>query len=367
VTQARRDGRDPAEGLDRLLERTLRAREDARRDEACLDAETIAAWIDDSLTPVQRSAAETHAAGCDRCLAVLAAIAQTTPPPTVAVRRRWVSFRWVVPLATAAVAMIAWMVVRNPEPVSPLSRSQTPGSFGDARLEAPPAPPERDASAEGSTPARQDKAVSPPPALSRSADQTQSRREDERLRKQIDALSEKRTAKADAGAQAVANQPVSPPSQPAAAAPTLVAPSGRTEAADAQLKAAARERAQPASVIVSSDPASQWRITGTSVERSTDAGRSWRAQPTGTTVDLLAGSSPSPTVCWIVGQRGTVLLSVDGGTWQQLRSPDSTADLLSVTARSSTEATVTTAAGKTYRTRDAGLTWTLQENPVTPF
>src|SRR5512145_2864669 len=44
---------------------------------ACLDAESLAAWLDNRLTPAQRSAAETHAASCLRCQSMLAAMART--------------------------------------------------------------------------------------------------------------------------------------------------------------------------------------------------------------------------------------------------------------------------------------------------
>jgi photosystem II stability/assembly factor-like uncharacterized protein len=124
---------------------------------------------------------------------------------------------------------------------------------------------------------------------------------------------------------------------------------------------------QTAPVIVSPDANARWRVGGRSLERSIDGGRTWKVQPTGTEVDLLAGSSPAPTVCWIVGRSGLVLLSTDGETWRRLDFPDATVDLVSVTARDGAAATVTAANGRIYRTTDAGRTWTLQENPAAPF
>ena len=121
-----------------------------------------------------------------------------------------------------------------------------------------------------------------------------------------------------------------------------------------------------AGAIVSPDPNSRWRITGRSIERSTDGGRTWKPQPTETDADLLAASSPAPTVCWIVGKSGLILLSTDGETWRRLAFPDAV-DLVAVTARDGLAATVTAANGRTYRTIDAGRTWTLQENPPAPF
>ena len=86
------------ESLHPLLRRTSRVRADARPHGDCLDAETLAAWTDGSLTAFERAAAETHAADCDRCLAVLAAIAKTSPPPSAIQRPSWLSIRWLVPL-----------------------------------------------------------------------------------------------------------------------------------------------------------------------------------------------------------------------------------------------------------------------------
>ena len=101
------------ESLDPLLRRTLRTRDATSPEKACLDAETLAAWSDGSLTAAERATAEAHAADCDRCLAVLAAIVKTSPAPAPA-QPSWLSMRWLVPLATAAVALMAWMVIQAP-------------------------------------------------------------------------------------------------------------------------------------------------------------------------------------------------------------------------------------------------------------
>ena len=47
----------------------------------CLDADTLAAWADGALQGKELAAAELHASQCSRCLAVLAAIERTAPPP----------------------------------------------------------------------------------------------------------------------------------------------------------------------------------------------------------------------------------------------------------------------------------------------
>ena len=132
----------------------------------------------------------------------------------------------------------------------------------------------------------------------------------------------------------------------------------QTEAfgARAAFSDAAETVAVPIPDVTSPDARSRWRISGASVQRSTDNGDTWTAQDTGTTVRLTAGSSPNPDICWIVGAQGTVLVSVDGRSWQRLKSPDP-ALLVSVRATSADAATVTTSDGRTFATTDRGQTW----------
>jgi photosystem II stability/assembly factor-like uncharacterized protein len=112
----------------------------------------------------------------------------------------------------------------------------------------------------------------------------------------------------------------------------------------------------PTTAVPSPDPRVQWRIIGAIVQRSTDQGATWGTQPTGATARLTAGSAPQPDVCWIVGDGGTVLLTVDGLSWQRLTFPEPIA-LVSVTATSADAATVTTSDGRTFVTANRGRTW----------
>jgi photosystem II stability/assembly factor-like uncharacterized protein len=120
-------------------------------------------------------------------------------------------------------------------------------------------------------------------------------------------------------------------------------------------------------LVASPDPRVQWRVLGTMVERSTDGGVTWQKQSTGVPANLVAGASPAPAVCWLVGRRGVVLLSTDGETWRRIDFPETTLDLVRVTARDGEAATVTAADGRSFRTADGGRTWTPQENAPTPF
>jgi photosystem II stability/assembly factor-like uncharacterized protein len=99
-----------------------------------------------------------------------------------------------------------------------------------------------------------------------------------------------------------------------------------------------------------------WRLSGTTIERSDDAGKTWRRQAAVTETPLLAGSAPSDAVCWVAGVHGTVLRSSDGTNWERLSSPTS-ADIVQITAWSVLNASLRTASGERFSTEDGGLTW----------
>jgi photosynthesis system II assembly factor YCF48-like protein len=346
------------ESLDRLLERSSRARNATPPLEACLDAETLAAWNDGSLTPAERGAAEAHAADCDRCLALLAAMAKTSPPPLATAKPSWLSVRWLVPLATAAVAMTAWMVIQQPSappassPDTALSDARKPDERGQAAREAAP---------QTRTEALEKRIEPPPPAQEKEPDL--SRRKATAAAKRSEVAADKvDSLKPAAGARAEA-RPAAPPAASAAATSNSPARPDLKDERTRQFSAAAA----PPVTIGSPDPAVRWRLAGRTVERSGDAGTTWSTQATGTSIDLLAGASPSVNVCWIVGRSGLVLLTTDGTTWRRLQFPDTSADLVGVVARDGLDATVTAANGRRYRTTDAGRNWIVQENPAAPF
>ena len=108
---------------------------------------------------------------------------------------------------------------------------------------------------------------------------------------------------------------------------------------------------------VAPDAAVRWRFGAVGrIEHSSDAGKTWTQQPSGVTVELLAGATPTPYVCWIVGRAGVVLRSTDRRTWQRLAFPE-TVDLTAVSASDAQTASVTAADGRTFKTTDGGRTW----------
>jgi len=72
--------------------------------------------------------------------------------------------------------------------------------------------------------------------------------------------------------------------------------------------------------------------------------------------DLIAGSAPSSSVCWIVGQGGVVVRTIDGSNWTKVSSPTSS-DLIAVTAQGADTALVTARDSQRYLTSDGGQTW----------
>jgi len=326
---------------------------------ACLEADVLAALADGSLSNDERAAAEAHAADCDRCLAVVAAIARTAPPASTSVKPAWLQLRWLVPLTTAAVAVTVWVLIQTPERIPPGPAQQEAANAIEPSA-APAAP-----SGEASSPARDalKKEKQETAAVPRAqAPDTQARRSAKSDQKKS---SEQRSALDRLDRVPPARTAAPPP--PASPLPREAAkPLARPEMKDERAKQLASAAAAGV-VILSPDIGSRWRIAGPTVERSLDAGRTWHSQATGAAADLLAGSSPSANVCWIVGRAGTVLLTTDGESWRRLESPDIGADLLTVTARDASTATITASNGRTYQTTDAGRTWTLQENPAAPF
>jgi hypothetical protein len=298
--------------------------------EACLDPETLALWVDDGLSAAERAAAERHVADCARCQATLAALVRTAP---ILERQRpwWQTLKaaWLAPVAAAATALAIWIAIPGAPPRRSLPES-VPAS-------APAAPSPQPAKEEAEN---KPEVAAKPPVVER--------RDEKRL------VDKAPTSEIAAAPPLEAAPPPAANVSPAAAAPRAFS---QGVAADAISKSA-RQANSIASEIISPDPMSRWRISGGRiVDRSTDGGTTWQEQPTGATSTLTAGSATSPLVCWMVGQAGVVLLSTDGRTWRRMGFP-TTVDLVSVRATDERTATVTDANGRTYVTTDGGVTWT---------
>jgi hypothetical protein len=269
---------------------------------------------------------------------------------------------WLVPLTVAATALVIWVAVPNRAPVQVSDGgAEVVDQLTPARAPATATTPLADAQ---------------PPGQPVVQPQTQAARErdsaafappvDRREQRKTEAL-EKDSPPAEAKANALSEAVTPVPAVPlagAAAAPAF-APAAPPQSADSNLQRAAPAASArvstfanaPETLVVSSNPATRFRLLrGGGVQRSADAGATWRTEATGATETLTAGASPSPSVCWLVGPSGTVLLSTDGRSWRRLRFPE-TVDLHAVTATDHENATVTTVDGRSFVTTDGGQTW----------
>ena len=318
------------------LGKTLR-RSSAAAPDACLDAETLAAWADGALNAQAAAAVENHASSCSRCMAVLAAMERSAP--AVPVQHGWTParlFRWLVPITAAATAVAIWVIVPDrpatvPVP-APVEESQTAAradADNSAQLVIPAPAPERGA--------RNQKTA---PAIQNAEPQAQVERQ---LRDEFRERSANEAMRPPAAAA-----PTAAPSEPPPASMAVPAPA--TPAAQAQRAAKSAESADVGAVAggagflsriavtsESTAPENQlvrWRVVGgTEIERSSDGGKTWRK-----VVPPSAVNAANPST------------------------------ILNVRAVDDLRAVARTSGGTEFYTVDGGLTWTpVQENSKAPF
>ena len=353
---------------DRMLEHALTR--ELRRDSpadgaACLDAETLAAWMDGGLDRDALAVAEAHAAECSRCRAMLATFGRTAPVESTAAAPRRLWRWWLAPLAAATGAAVLWVVVPSDRPSSDATLSY-PARPSSAPFEAAPAREADAAAAQETLNARgvPEAAASPrtireaersAPSAKAESDRDTAKAETrdeqaEEVRRRADAATDNRQLRAERSAEPAAPQPA-PPS------------------------VAAFASAARSVEVVTPDPAIRWRALAAGIERSTDGGRTWQravvdvalarrdaraADPASTAGSVITGgSAPSSDVCWLVGNAGVVLLTTDALAFRRLPFPEQV-DLILVTAKDARVAAVTTVDGRVFETVDAGLTWRLR-------
>jgi len=228
-----------------------------------LDAERLAAFMEGSLSRVERLAVEAHASECAGCLQLLAAMTRTEPLPAHEGRRWFVPLRWAVPLAAAATAIALWVYVgRGPgTPQAPLE--ERPASEV-ARFEAPTPP----------TTAPATRPTAPPPTVLQPAPGEKRQRQTARA----DAPDEQRKKEREQANPSAVGDRIAAAAPPPAAGQAVDSLARRAESVGARLAATALE-------IVSPDPLRRWRIAGLAVEGSTDGGTpgrpSWPAPKPG--------------------------------------------------------------------------------------
>jgi hypothetical protein len=399
-------GRDSS--LERLMKDALRSRmpevSDTSDTSRCLSAETLAAWSEQTLSAREREAAEAHAADCARCQAMLATMVRITPVPVKTPWWRVHMMAWMVPVTAATAALVVWLAIPGERAVAPreaMTRAEPTPLAAPATPPAPTAAPRAVQSELANELAKKENATSPAPSgprgdamkelkLEQSRQKSPAREESRRAdanekpasvldkmeplpQAQPKAAQEVAAAPPPAAAVPAAPAPAALPA-PAAAAPPPAAvaaepPGDRRAFATGGAAGAVAQRAErdmlasrvanaAAAPIVSPNPQNRWRIvTGGAVEHSTDGGATWQRQQTGETLTLTAGAAPAPTVCWVVGPRGRVVISTDGASWKQVPVAEPI-DLVAVRATNDKTATVTAADGRTFTTVDGGATWT---------
>jgi hypothetical protein len=389
----KKEQQDRESSLERLMRDALRApaSDVSETSDAggCLDTDTLAAWAEQTLSARDRTALETHAAGCTRCQSMLAAMARTTPVPVTAPWWRVHMMAWMVPATAGAAALVVWMTL----PSRPgLESRQAATHIAAPSMQPAPAvqpapvtssPARKFDDLDAITPPATDRAPRAAPAKETVSEQARTRQEFRRAnaddKQAVSSLAKteavaaepKANAEASAAAQPASPAPAPlapPPDAPPAPAPRAAPPparavggalAGATNASEARGdRLMARAAAAPVVQILSPNPSNRWRLLpGGAVQHSTDGGSTWETQATGADVTLTTGASPAPLVCWLIGPRGRVLLSRDGATWKAVPVAQPL-DLVSIRATDDTSATVTAADGRRFATVDGGATWT---------
>src|SRR5262245_9209968 len=102
--------RNADDAVHRMLQQTLGEQLTSNdRGDACIDGETLAAWVERSLPAARASLVEAHLSECPRCQSLMAAFTRTVPlsAPAPSFWQRW-RLRWLVPIAAAATAVSIW-------------------------------------------------------------------------------------------------------------------------------------------------------------------------------------------------------------------------------------------------------------------
>jgi hypothetical protein len=390
------------DAFDRELRRTLAAGGRALASPH-LDAELAAAWMDQRLDAAAARSIEAHLADCADCQMMMATLAHISPeaPATGEGYAWWRRLRagWLLPVtAAAAAALVIWVALPQQRAAStPPERVQSL----DDRAAAPDQLAKSQPAAESSVaaPSVASPSAAPPPVAPQAA-------ADAATNAHRFAVSPSEPQRKEADLARVAPPPAAPPvpapsaelerrDRAEAAAPAAVEPlketitvQGQTPIVDAQTTrvgeaqgrasaqqdaaapsqdqlrqnaaagaGAGRLRAAGDLTIVATDGAGRWRRAGSAIEFAPRAGAGFAAVTLPVLAEAItAGSSPGGTVCWLVGDGGLVLVSVDGLRFARVSAP-APLNLAAVTATDARTAIVTASSGRRSRTADQGATW----------
>ena len=138
----------------------------------------------------------------------------------------------------------------------------------------------------------------------------------------ITVASEQVTVEAEAPAVAAAKSQAVVPNEAKAMRPAAASVAGnyamQTEAVTVQ----GADGLSGAKLIHTPNPNVLWRVMREeSVERSLDAGATWKQQTLHAGARIAAGTAPAAKVCWLVGRDGVILLTRDGAKWTTVAPP----------------------------------------------
>lgn len=345
-SKVRRQSVQEKETRDRELETLLgRGLRQTTASEPCPEPEILAAFVERNLSKPEAHRLEHHLAACGRCQAQMVVMVRSfepaEPSPKVAGDQWLLNWRWLAPLAAAAMVVLAVWVV-DPEPVRESSKPRNsltptvapvPGPGTGTPAVPVPSPPD---------PGRLRPGYPTPLATS-----------PESPGREAVATEESRTAAGRPEANRAAE------AAPSAAAALASRRSGVVGGiAGGVAGGVLADQVGLDFTIRTPNPSVQWRIRRPAIiKRSTDGGASWDVQVAEAPSELLAGSAVSDVVCWVVGRGGVVMRTADGMRWERVTTPTAT-DLVAVVASDATSTIVTTATGERYQTNDGGRTWT---------
>ena len=201
------------------------------RADACLDAETMAAWTEGTLDAPRRSMAEAHAATCGRCQEMLAIMLRTTPVATASAGspiRKWLMM--LGPALAAATAVALWIAVdRRPAqtPVDTLAKQEAATERAVAApAEGAASPAEKDAKARDDSSDRvaKERPAERLGAVNEAVADKPDRREAPSLAAAKPNDEERRRATPDSAPAAAATPVLTPAAPPPPAAPAAVPP-----------------------------------------------------------------------------------------------------------------------------------------------
>jgi len=395
----------------------------------CPDAGAIAAYREQTLHPEEAVRWEGHFAMCARCREILHTLAASadaplaekeasrlgdfvpdirTPVETAAGPARharprlfdWRS-RWLAPALAVAAVLAVWFGMRPPwrartrevssTLIAQAPKSDTqPAALTPSLEKSPEAAPQQNGesgTAKRSSDSPKDASVEP--ANARPAAPSYSRQNSS-----APAPAAAPALPAEARAQAETSAPAAPqaldstvPSVPVTGQAPII---GMTNGAIGT--EASRDKQKPATAlslarrnfeaVAKSNPAQGnasllkapggttfWRGgIGGSIERSTDAGSTWKPQASPTREDWIAGAAVSDSVCWLAGRNGAIAKTVDGEHWEGVSPPAQAAspagklpDWIDIAAGNTQSATLTANDGRRFATQDGGKTWQLQQ------